>query len=48
MITSVVVSLSGEPSWDPAYLTASTFRWPGGNDRTAAIGELGTTLMPDS
>jgi hypothetical protein len=43
----VVVSLSGERSWDPAYLTASAFRWPGGNSLTAAIGELATTLMPD-
>lgn len=47
MITSVVVSLSGERSWDPAYLTASTFRWPGENSRTAALGDLATPLVPD-
>ena len=48
MIASVVASLSGERSWDPAYLTASTLRWPGGNSRTSAIGELAVPLMPDS
>jgi hypothetical protein len=48
MIASAVVSLRGERSWDPAYLTASTFRWPGGNSHTAAIGDLATPLMPDS
>jgi hypothetical protein len=47
VITPVVVSLSGERSWDPAYLTASTFSWPGENQGTAALGELATTLMPD-
>lgn len=47
MITSAVVSLSGERSWDPAYLTASAFSWPGDNSRTSALGELAVTLMPD-
>lgn len=48
MIASVVASLSGERSWDPAYLTSSTLQWPGGNSRTATLGELAVPLMPDS
>ena len=47
MITSAVVSLGGEPSWDPAHLTASAFRWPSEDSHTAAIGDLVTTLLPD-
>ena len=47
MITSAVVSLGGEPSWDPVHLTASAFRWPSEDSGTAAIGDLVTTLLPD-
>jgi hypothetical protein len=47
VITSVIVSLSGERSWDPAYLTASAFRWPGRDSRTTAVGDLATTQIPD-
>jgi hypothetical protein len=47
MITSVVVSLRDERSWDPAILTAAALTWPGEHADTIPLRDLASSLLAD-